>query len=122
MSALTPMVGHMLTIILSQARPRQSPTSMEPAGFGAFCIAVGLEGWPGAGDEGVPLAARASANSGNAESGFQSVPGSDCALVAALARPAAIQALSCSAVTGPYCWPSLPIILYMFQSLPVTER
>src|ERR1035437_7570292 len=56
---------------------------------------------------------KSAANSRREPSGFQSWAPSACTRVWALARLSAIQLRSCSAVTGPYCWPSFPTILYI---------
>jgi hypothetical protein len=53
------------------------------------------------------------ANSENEPSGFHSGLPSACTSVWALARLSAIQRRISSALTGPYCWPSTPTILYI---------
>src|ERR1035437_8500852 len=60
---------------------------------------------------------RSAVNSGSEPSGFQSWAPSGCTSVWAFARFSVIQPRSCSALTGPYCWPSFPMILYMFSIL-----
>src|ERR1035441_6513626 len=57
---------------------------------------------------------KSAANSGKDPSGFQSWLPSAWTRVWAFARFSAIQPRSCSAVTGPYCWPSFPTILYIY--------
>src|ERR1035437_951639 len=66
---------------------------------------------------------RSAANSGREPSGFQSGVPSACTRVWAFARFSAIQLRSCSAVTGPYCWPAFPTILYIvFLSYPILTK
>jgi hypothetical protein len=63
------------------------------------------------GAEGV--AERASANSANVLNGLHSWLPSAWMRVWLFARRSAIHWRSCSTVTGPYGWPSAPMILYM---------
>src|SRR5512140_1625227 len=56
---------------------------------------------------------KSAANSGSDPSGFHSCESSVWTSVWAFARFSAIQPRSCSAVTGPYCCPSFPTILYI---------
>src|ERR1051325_2833606 len=74
--------------------------------------AAGLCAGIGAMVGGGPLGA-AAANSGNSENSFHSVAPSGRTLVCALIRPSASHCRNCSALTGPYSFPSAPMILYM---------
>src|SRR5512135_3774848 len=86
------------------SNPRQANTSEVTAiplvlGGAAASWDVGVGG---AGDAGPAAEGRASANSGKSVSGFHSVEPAACSLERALARPCAIHARICSALTGPY--------------------
>src|SRR5689334_4711378 len=112
------MSGQRSGMSLSHARVKQLPASttypcarMREAKVSASAPKLGVEEVVSGGFEWI-----ASANSGKSESGFQSVLPSSWTLLWALARPAAIQARIWSAVTGPYSWPSFPIILYMVEN------
>src|ERR1039457_5034133 len=77
-----------------------------PGGYGGSAIVGGAAADAGGGF-------KSAANSGKDPSGFQSWVPSACTRVWAFARFSAIQVRSCSALTGPYCWPSFPTILYI---------
>src|ERR1035438_5604470 len=118
---VTPTSGQKLAFNNSQLRSKQRETSSLPGlAFISSAILSAPTLWIG--PTGVDALAPASANSEKFPRLFQSSVPRALARVSRLARPAAIQLRTCPAVTGPYSFPSPPMMVYMAVGETRTHR